>query len=289
MARKALIVGINLYLPPAGPNLRGCVNDAQNVAYTLNALDIVPAKPSTMRILTDARATKDNILKNLEWLTKNAKKGDVLIYYHSSHGTQVADVENDEDDIDHKDEALCPYDVARNGVISDGVIKDDSLNEIFSKVPESVTLDVIIDSCHSGTITKEFTFCTTEIEVKTGTPRYMEPILDVDFFLRANPLIPKQKILGKKKGDKEIAIANLNHILWAACRDNQTSNEDIYEGKYQGAFTYCYCKLLRKYYSEGVTREKLDALVGQALNNLGESQIPQLEGIKENLVKNVFS
>lgn len=288
MARKALIVGINLYLPPAGPNLRGCVNDAQNVAYTLNALGIVPAKPNTMRILTDARATKVNILKNLEWLTKDAKKGDVLIYYHSSHGTQVADVEGD-DEIDHKDEALCPYDVARNGVISDGVIKDDDLNKIFSNVPEDVTLDVIIDSCHSGTITKEFTFCTPEIEVKTGTPRYMEPILDVDFFLRANPLIPKQKILRKRIGDKEIAIANINHVLWAACRDNQTSCENIFEGKFQGAFTFCYCKLLRKYYSEGITREKLDTLVGQALNNLGESQIPQLEGTKENLVKNVFT
>lgn len=287
MTSKALIVGINLYLPPAGPNLRGCVNDAQNVAYTLNTLGIVPAKPSSMRILTDARATKANILKQLEWLTKDAKKGDVLIYYHSSHGTQVADVEGD--DIDKKDEALCPYDVARTGVLSDGVIKDDDLNRIFSKIPEGVTLDVILDTCHSGSGTREFTFCTPEIEIKTSTPRYMEPMLDVDFFLRANPLIPKQKILRKRKGEKEVALADINHVLWAACRDNQTSNEGFYEDKFQGAFTYCYCKLLRKYYCEEITREKMDALVGQALNNQGEPQIPQLEGNKEKLAKKLFT
>lgn len=285
--RKALIVGINLYLPPAGPNLRGCVNDAQNVAYTLNTLGIVPAEPKSMRILTDARATKANILNQLEWLTKDTSKGDVLIYYHSSHGTQVADMEGD--DIDQKDEALCPYDVARNGVISDGVIKDDDLNKIFSKIPEGVTLDVIIDSCHSGNINRTLEFCTPEIEANTRTPRYMEPMLDFDFFLRANPLIPKQKILRGREQKKEVAIAETNNVLWAACRDNQISNENIFEGKFQGAFTFCYCKLLRKYYSEGITREKLDTLVGQALYNLGEPQIPQLEGIKEKLEKKVFT
>lgn len=287
MMRKALIVGINLYLPPAGPNLRGCVNDAQNVAYTLNTLSIVPAEPKSMRILTDARATKANILNQLEWLTKDTSKGDVLIYYHSSHGTQVADMEGD--DIDQKDEALCPYDVARNGVISDGVIKDDDLNKIFSKIPEGVTLDVIIDSCHSGNINRTLEFCTPEIEANTRTPRYMEPMLDFDFFLRANPLIPKQKILRGREQKKEVAIAETNNVLWAACRDNQISNENIFEGKFQGAFTFCYCKLLRKYYSEGITREKLDTLVGQALYNLGEPQIPQLEGIKEKLEKKVFT
>ncbi|MGE5401297.1 MAG: caspase family protein [Ignavibacteriales bacterium] len=287
MMRKALIVGINLYLPPAGPNLRGCVNDAQNVAYTLNTLGIVPAEPKSMRILTDARATKANILNQLEWLTKDTSKGDVLIYYHSSHGTQVADMEGD--DIDQKDEALCPYDVARNGVISDGVIKDDDLNKIFSKIPEGVTLDVIIDSCHSGNINRTLEFCTPEIEANTRTPRYMEPMLDFDFFLRANPLIPKQKILRGREQKKEVAIAETNNVLWAACRDNQISNENIFEGKFQGAFTFCYCKLLRKYYSEGITREKLDTLVGQALYNLGEPQIPQLEGIKEKLEKKVFT
>lgn len=289
MTSKALIVGINLYKSPIVNTLHGCVNDAQNVAYTLSTLGIVPAQPNAMKILTDTNATKSNILEKLEWLTKDAKKGDLLIYYHSSHGTQVVDVEVDEK-IDHMDEALCPYDVASNVVI-----KDDDLNNIFSKVPDGVTLDIICDTCFSGGMAKEIVFDTQGIVVKTRTSRYMAPILDVDFFLRANPLLPKQKILGKqkilrkRKGEKEVAIVDINHVLWGACRENQISNEDIYEDKYQGAFTYCYCKLLRKYYSEGITREKLDALVGQALNQLGELQIPQLEGTKINLEKNVFT
>ena len=94
MARKALLVGINDYAPvgAGGPDLRGCVNDVRDMANTLNALGIVRATPGTMHILTDARATRANILNELRWLIQGAKRGDVLVFHYSGHGSQVVDL-----------------------------------------------------------------------------------------------------------------------------------------------------------------------------------------------------
>jgi hypothetical protein len=277
MTRKALIVGINIFEPPGGPNLQGCVNDAQNVAYTLNALGIVPATPRTMHILTNHKATRSNILTHLEWLLKGAKKGDVLVYYHSGHGSYVADVSGDE--IDHKDEAICPHDYATAGLIT-----DDVLRKVFEKLPAAVTLDVIMDTCFSGTVTRGQSLDTEA----HGTIRFAEPLLDYGFFLDADPNIPVQGILKPRAGEKVPVLTSINHVLWAACRDNQTSSEDAIEGKRQGVFTYCFCKALRAYGS-GVTRVKLDGLVGQCVKKMGYPQVPQLEGTKKSLTEKVFT
>jgi hypothetical protein len=281
VTRKALIVGINIYKPPAGPNLMGCVNDAQNVAYTLNACGIVPASPKTMKIITDTNATRVNIMDGLAWLIKGAKKGDVLVYYHSGHGTQYADIDGDE--VDHKDEAICPHDI-----VTAGAIKDDDLRKVFSKITPGANLEVIVDTCHSGTITRNV--CadgTAELVTRT---RYMNPPLDFGFYMDATPSIPKRKLLAQKPEGKVIALADINHVLWAACKDGQTSEEGLFEGKNQGAFTFCFCKLVRAHYSTGITRAKLDGLVGQCIKKkLRMRQTPQLEGARATITEKVFT
>ena len=78
--RKALLVGVDDYASPGGPDLNGCVNDVRDMAHTLNVLNIVPARPGNMRILTNSRATRSNILKGLEWLIDDSKPGDFLIF-----------------------------------------------------------------------------------------------------------------------------------------------------------------------------------------------------------------
>jgi hypothetical protein len=119
MARKALLVGINDYSPhgPGGPDLNGCVNDVKDVAHTLNALGIVPVRPGSMRILTDTRATRKNIMEGLAWLIRGSKSGDVLVFHYSGHGSQLVDTEGEE--LDRKDETICPHDYATAGMIRD--------------------------------------------------------------------------------------------------------------------------------------------------------------------------
>ncbi len=284
MTKKALIVGINDYSPTGsgGPDLRGCVNDVRDMANTLNVLGIVPAAPRTMRILTDARATRTNILEGLKWLVKGAKKGDVLVFHYSGHGSQIADVSGDE--IDRTDETICPHDYA-----STGMIRDDDLRLIFKGIAAGVNLDVILDSCHSGTGTREILALAAAPEEQTVAYRYIAPPLDYGFFLESEPSIPFRGILKSTPWEREpVLVPGLNHVLWAGCRDYQTSAEAPIGGVYRGVFTYCFCKVLRKA-GVGITRGRLDAQVTAEIKKMGYGQIPQLEGTKASMTEKVFT
>jgi len=281
-----LLVGINDYAPvgAGGPDLRGCVNDVRDMANTLNVLGIVPAAPATMRILTDARATRAAILNGFKWLIDGAKKGDVLVFHYSGHGSQVADVGGD--DLDGKDETICPHDYA-----TAGMIKDDDFRALLAHLPAGVNLDIILDSCHSGTGTRELAALATRLEEETVTYRFIEPPIDWGFFLDANPSLPVRGILKPKTEATTrdaVVVAGLNHVLWAGCRDNQTSAEALIGGVYRGVFTHNFCKALRGA-GVGITRRRLDAQVTVNVRGMGFSQVPQLEGTGPSLAEKVFT
>lgn len=297
MMRKALLVGINDYAPvgPGGPDLRGCVNDVRDVAHTLNSLGIVPASPGGMRILTDSRASRANILDGVNWLIRGARKGDVLICYYSGHGSYVADISGDE--LDHKDETICPHDFA-----SAGMITDDVLRSAFSGVARGVNLDVIFDSCHSGTATREIAGRAVLSEEEAYTVRFVEPPVDYGYLLDANPTVPVRRIFrsnseegeeveeaGEGQGARQVVVVpGLNHVLWAGCRDNQTSAEAVIGGVVRGIFTYCFCRALRRA-GVCITRRRLDGLVCVDVKNLGYAQVPQLEGSLVSIGEKVFT
>jgi metacaspase-1 len=290
ISRKALLVGINDYAPvgAGGPDLRGCVNDVRDMANTLSALGIVPATPGAMQILTDARATKAAILNGFKWLITGAKKGDVLVFHYSGHGSQVIDVSGEEPD--KKDETICPHDFA-----TAGMIKDDDFRALLTGLPAGVNLDIILDSCHSGTGTRELAALAAAPKEHSVTYRYVEPPIDWGFFLDANPLLPVRGLLtpgategtGGAGGIRDaVVVPGLNHVLWAGCRDNQTSAETLIGGVYRGVFTYNFCKVLRAA-GVSITRRRLDAQV--TVNLRGYGQVPQLEGTSTSIDEKVFT
>ncbi|CAG8513312.1 6119_t:CDS:2 [Paraglomus occultum] len=95
-------------------------------------------------ILTDDQQgssipTRENILKAMEQLVEDAKRGD------SGHGGQVRDKNGDEED--GYDETIMPLDFETNGPIVDDIMHD----ILVKPLPEGVRLTAIFDSCHSGT------------------------------------------------------------------------------------------------------------------------------------------
>jgi hypothetical protein len=190
------------------------------------------------------------------------------MFYYSGHGSQVVDTDGDE--IDGLDEILCPHDIdfAKKFYIS-----DDDLRGIFAKLPEGMNLEVILDCCHSGTGTREMELLSgVAAEDKVGT-RYMPPPLDYTFHLDYNPDLPRKRVLRSKPGAKDIG---LNHTVWAACRDNQTSQEVNIRGQVRGVFTYNFCEVLRKT-SGKMTRKELKSIVSAAIKRGGFEQVLQLE------------
>lgn len=289
MKRKALLVAVNDYAPvgPGGPDLNGCVNDLIDLGVTLITMGVIPPTPFHLRILTDQRATKKNILRGLDWLLAGAKEGDLRIFSYSGHGTNVVDVDGDE--LDHVDEAICPHDYATAGVIT-----DDEFQDNFENISRGVNLEVILDSCFSGTGTRELAAFGGLPEAEQMTIRYVDPPVDWGFFIDQNPGLPKWGIMKPRisiKGDmiRDAVIApNMNHVLWAASRDNQTAAEAPIGGVTRGLFTYCFCSSLRNA-GINVTRRRLDSLVSGALATHGASQRNQLEGTFRSLLEQIFT
>jgi metacaspase-1 len=271
MKKQALLVGINDY---KGINdLQGCINDVTNVRSVLKTF--FGYSNSGIRVLTDSRATKENILSRLEKLVKSAAEGDFLIFHFSGHGSQIRDREGDEL-ADHMDEIICPYDMNWD----DGFISDDMLRGILQQLKKGVHMEILLDSCHSGTGTREI--LTGGVPWETVKYRYLKPPVDIE----CRYLGDEEKLKASKsfRTDKEIT---LNHILWAGCKDNQTSADAMIDGQYNGAFSYYFCKHVREN-SGNISRADLYTRVKNSLKYNHYDQVPQLE-CKETLrTGNIF-
>ena len=149
---RALFIGINYEGTSA--ELNGCVNDVSTMLALLEHMNF-PLQEAVI-LVDDVRfpgcsgmPTHDNIIKAMHWLTKDAKKGDVLFMHYSGHGTQItAEMGGASDEIDGMDEAMVPVDYEESGLILDDVI----FRYLCRPLPEGVRLTAILDCCHSGTL-----------------------------------------------------------------------------------------------------------------------------------------
>lgn len=258
MSNKALLVGVNKYGLP-GSDLQGCVNDVTNVRDIL--LKYFGFTVRQIRVLVDDRATKKAILERLKWLVKDAKPGDRLLFHFSGHGSQIRDRDGDELK-DRMDEIICPHDMDWDGTY----IVDDDLKAVFSNIPEGVRLDVLLDSCHSGTGTREAAGLKQLPPEQTIKPRFLTP--PVDIRMREEDDLKVQKI-GTPNNPQ-------SHVLFSGCKDNQTSADAYIGGTYNGAFTYYFCKHLRDVQGS-LSRSDLLKRLRASLKHEGYSQVPQLE------------
>ena len=264
MPKKALLVGINDY---KGINdLRGCVNDVLDMHFSLRSLFNFETRE--IRVLTDSRATRDNIIHRLKWLVDGTEAGDIRIFSFSGHGSQIRDRDGDELD-DNLDELICPYDMDWDGKF----ITDDELNNILKDVPEGALLEVFLDCCHSGTGLREMGL---EPPPELAAPhptlnRYLPPPADI--FLRLSGEEDELNQKGFTKGFHERSARH--HILWAGCMAKQTSADAFIDGRYHGAFTYYLNRHLRQ--NPRLSRRELLKKVRASLTHNGYSQVPQLE------------
>lgn len=264
MKKHALLVGINDYKNVN--DLQGCINDVTNVRNILKTF--FGFTNNDIRVLANERATKKNILSRLERMVKKSKKGDQLIFHFSGHGSQIRDRDNDELN-DHMDEIICPY----NMNWDDGYITDDMLRAILDQLPKGVKMEIILDSCYSGTGTRDI-----GVESACGSVprplfknRFLRPPIDIECRYQGDE--NDMKATRTFRSDEAIT---LNHVLWAGCKDNQTSADAYIDGRYNGAFTYYFCKHIRE--SRGViNRAELHSRIANSLDHNDYSQLPQLE------------
>lgn len=271
MAKKALCVGINDY-PGNGSDLNGCVNDAKAWAALLK--EHYGFASAQVKLLLDSQATKANITKGLKALLSGARAGDVLVFTNSSHGTYLADTSGDEPGYD---EAMCPFDCDKELVV------DDELRELFSGLTKGVSLTVISDSCHSGTVTRA-AISENIPGLRTSDDRRVR-------FL--NPALIGRPMLqnpweAQKKGKTKFPQSKMKEVLLSGCTPSEYSYDALIGGKYHGAMTYFALQAVREA-NYDITYAQLHTRLRYLLDEAGYPQHPQLEGSTASKKKRIFS
>ncbi|PBL03479.1 hypothetical protein ARMGADRAFT_18455 [Armillaria gallica] len=283
--KKALCIGIN-YIGQNG-ELRGCINDAQNIQRFL--IRSFGYKEGDIVMLTDDSRnprqipTRDNILHAMQWLVAGAQPNDSLFFHYSGHGGQTKDLDGDE--ADGYDEVIYPVDHQRNGHIV-----DDLMHQIMVKpLPAGCRLTAIFDhqSCHSGSALDLPYIYSTEGKVKEpnmaaeagqGLMSAVGSYARGDMggvFKSAMGLVKTATGSGQKaeKYARATRTSPADVISWSGCKDSQTSADTQEAGNATGAMSYAFMRTLGQNPQQSYQ---------QLLNNLRDilrrkySQKPQL-------------
>jgi hypothetical protein len=237
--RQLISFACNNY-PGTGNDLNGCINDQD---------DLIDHLPGAWAINTfqDSHVTCMNFHNTIKNYIVGMNAGDLLIIQYSGHGTRVPDHSGDE--ADGYDEALYLY---------DGVFTDDEFNELMALIPEGAKVIVVLDSCFSGTGTRN-----------KGT-YYKSKFVPYVTVRELNTKVTKNQVL--------------NHIVFSGCKSNQTSADAFIDGRYNGAFTYFW---LRSMDIKKTYRQWIDDTIYKLYVH-GYEQIPTLEGPDEMLDELIF-
>lgn len=227
-----MLVGIN-YFGQRG-QLRGCINDVRNMTAYL--AEHFGYKREDMVILTDdqqnpmSQPTKQNILRAMHWLVKDARPNDSLFFHYSGHGGQTKDLDGDEED--GYDEVIYPVDFRQTGHIT-----DDEMHRIMVRpLQAGVRLTAIFDSCHSGTaLDLPYIYSTQGIlkepnlakEAGQGLLNVISSYSQGDLGGVANNIIGffKKATNGEEAHNRTLATKTspADVVMWSGSKDDQTS------------------------------------------------------------------
>ena len=234
----ALHLGLNAVSAAAyagwdGP-LAACEFDANDMAA------IAKSKGMKASVLLTKKATRANLLTGMRGAAKALKSGDFFLMTYSGHGGQVPDIDGDEPD--GKDETWCLY---------DGQLLDDELYFELSKFAAGVRVLVLSDSCHSGSVTRNFP---PPPPPAGQRPRLMPAAVAMRVYAEHQAFYDKLQTdvaaAAQKAAvvDPDAALAQVGAaaqatalvgefkpavVLISGCQDNQTSMD----GDHNGAFT----------------------------------------------------
>ena len=268
MAKKALCIGINNY-PGTDMDLSGCVNDAADWS------GVLAARGFAVQTLIDAQATKVAMVAAIRALVTGAAAGDSLVITFSGHGTYAPDENGDEPD--GLDEALCPHDIKQGNVLI-----DDEIHQLFAARAAGVRLLLISDSCHSGTVIRA---AKPDPDAIGARPRFLpmgawltESKLPraangkpATLVALASTLSPWAGAISQAGGD----------LLLSGCAEgpNNFSYDATIAGRPNGAFTYYALKALKKM-SATSTYADWHSEIRKSLPSASYPQTPQIFGSK---------
>jgi len=291
----ALLIGIDFYFPHELPdghykNLRGCVQDINHVeTYLKDTFNLTPDQiikltatasenPNQPKEPPELLPTYENIVAKFKEITAKAQPQDQVYIHYSGHGGQAKTIYEEIKTVASLDQALVPTDI---GQPNSRYLRDLEFAKLLEEmVAKELAVTLVLDSCHSGGATREIE--TDYSDVRGGgfidkTPRPTDSLVAPLQELAKNwqPLTVNSRNITVVKG---LLPEPKGYTLIAACRDNESAFESVFEGtERNGALTYFLLKALRQY-GTGISVEDLSNHIENLVHNKFVQQTPMLIG-----------
>lgn len=279
----ALLVGIDNYGDAVRP-LQGCVNDVRAMEALLR--DRITHKNDRFDsyILVNEQATREAVIHGFRTHLSKAGADDVALFYYSGHGSQEpAPPEFWHLEPDRLDETLVCYGSrSPNGWdLADKELAQ-LIFEVAAKHPHIV---LILDACHSGTITR------AAAEDKYSRVRLAPAdtrLRPFETFIISPEVI---KSLAKKcpndasiPGTTSYASDWFNlpigqHLVLSACRAEEEAKETQFNSEQHGVFSYYLLDTLQ-HTNESLTYRDLFKRVEAMVRAKTANQSPQIEATR---------
>ncbi|TDL22998.1 hypothetical protein BD410DRAFT_185542 [Rickenella mellea] len=277
--RRALLIGIEYGHDPRIA-LDGPHDDVDELKRLLQ--DVYRWNENCFVVLKDdgtneeRQPTRDIIRKEIANLIDDVEAGDTLFVYFAGHGTQVEDLDGDEED--GKDEAI---------VTCDGYkILDDELFEILVKpLPIGCRLIALFDCCNSGTqldlpIVLSAEFCQSALAQGAITTNNIPDCAPQLPWTRERSFFSRPQMF-RKLSDGDV-------VLWSACHDAQRAHGVRNpNNRVMGAMTYAFVDSLRK--RKDQTYQQLLDSICEKMKGWRLRQSPQLSSSHDVNMDSKFS
>lgn len=266
MKIHALLVGINDYHPKSNvSSLEGCINDVHRMEAYLKT-HYKDLKPQ-IKILKNEQATRKNIIDNFNSrLVDNVKATDIVLFYYSGHGSyNLPATEFKKFDSRNRDETLVCYDSRLKGKYD---LADKELAVLISKIQEGAEIIVMVDACHSGSITRKLAERSYKRKFSKNSdsdkPRPLETYLPED----------GQYYFKQFQKDGKIKIPTARHIALSACGRLE---EAIEYPAGSGLFTNQILELLNK--NQNLSYASLFSIIRNKVSSEYRAQNPELDPV----------
>ena len=192
--------------------LNGCVPDAKNV-YTNAILRGEWADGGHTNLFLNSQGTFNAVSNKLMSFASSATSGDVVLYFHSSHGYNA-----NYNPPYSKNTGICMYDKD---------MSDSNFAKILSNFRAGVKVVIMLDTCHSGGMFKSLR--------RDGTEQTLG-LNGMDFAARVNEELAAIRADEVARGIRSAKLA-IAECGWVTAADYDQYSWDGNEG---GAFTECY-------------------------------------------------
>ena len=260
----ALLIGINEY-PIPHHRLHGCVGDMEVMKEYIEGRFNKEDYDLHIQTLKDQEATRQAVIDGfLNHLTQ-AQENDIVFIHYSGHGSQIpAAPEFAHLEPDGLEETMVCWDSR----LPDG--KDLTGKErsylIWKVAQNNPHIILLIDSCHSGNSTKE-----TDTETMSRMAEQGNVGMKLEEYVGYEEYENRNGNIFPPVGD---------HILLAACQDQETAKETNMGGVRGGVFTHSLLNTLKES-KGGLSYQDLMTRVQTKVYNTVNEQHPQLETVNE--------